>query len=56
MGMAEEKTAETAAAPAAANTPEMKDGPGCFAIGGIVLLIAIIVGFGLLVGMCGLKL
>jgi hypothetical protein len=33
-----------------------KDGPGCFAIGFIVVLVVIVVGFGLLVGMCGLKL
>jgi hypothetical protein len=33
-----------------------KDGPGCFAIGFIVVLVVIVVAFGLLVGICGLKL
>jgi hypothetical protein len=37
-------------------TEETKDGLGCFGIGLIVVLIVIVVAFGLLVGVCGLKL
>jgi hypothetical protein len=32
---------------------DAKDGPGCFAIGAIVLFILIVVAFGLIAGMCG---
>ena len=35
---------------------EAKEGPGCFAIGLIVVLVVIVVAFGLIVGMCGIKL